>query len=231
MEIESVRLAIEQANIVSIGIGFISGLVFSFNPVAFAAIPVSLAYVTRARDRKTALIFGGMFILGLIVTHVLMGLIAGLGGSWIDQVLGRFWGVFIGPLLIVLGMVWAGWLRFPLPVLTFKAKRATSAWGAFGLGIPFSIAVCPFCTPVLIVILGVIASIGSPLLGVLVLFAFAVGRSIPIALGAWTIGTLESIKGFSRFQRTIDILGGLILILSGLYMLNAYFFAIPILAI
>ena len=49
-------------------------------------------------------------------------------------------------------------------------------------------------------------------------------------LGAWAIGWLEGLRGLSRSQRAFDIAGGVVLILSGLYMLNAYFFVIPQLA-
>lgn len=57
--------------------------------VAIAAIPVSLAYVTRARERPTARQFGTMFILGLVVTHIVLGVLAALGGKWVEQLLGR----------------------------------------------------------------------------------------------------------------------------------------------
>jgi cytochrome c-type biogenesis protein len=33
-----------------------------------------------------------------------------------------------------------------------------------------------------------------------------------------------------RLQRVLEIAGGLVLIVSGLYMLNAYFFIVPALA-
>lgn len=61
--------------------------------MAIAAIPVSLAYVTRSRERPTALRFGSMFILGLVMTHVLLGLAAGLGGQSLERLTGRY-GVF-----------------------------------------------------------------------------------------------------------------------------------------
>lgn len=230
MDIDLLRQTVEQAGFASAGIGLLAGLIFSFNPVAIAAIPVSLAYVTKAREKRTAVLYGGMFILGLIATHVLLGVIAGFGGRWIEGILGREWGLVLGPLLILLGLLWPGWIRVPLPAVSFRAKRATGMWGAFALGVPFSVAVCPFCTPALLVLLGVTAGIGSPLLGAVVLFAFAVGRAIPIALGAWAIGWLESLKPLGNYQHAIDIVGGIALVASGLYMLNAYFFVIPELA-
>ena len=157
MGAEALRSAVEHAGVAAAGIGFLAGLAFSFNPVALASIPVSLAYVTKGRDKSQAMLFGCMFILGMLVTHVVLGVIAGLGGKWAADITGRAWGLLLGPLLIVLGLMWAGWLRLPLPSFGFRATRPTAAWGAFLLGIPFAIAVCPVCTPALVVLLGVTA--------------------------------------------------------------------------
>src|SRR5262249_14170692 len=134
-------------------------------------------------------------------------------------------------LLIVLGLMWAGWLRIPLPSFGFRANKPTVAWGAFLLGIPFAIAVCPVCTPALVVLLGVTAGLGSVLLGVALLLAFALGRALPIALGAFAVGWLENLKSISRYRRGIEIVGGVTLIFMGFYMLNAVMFWIPELAI
>jgi len=230
MEPDALRQTIEHAGFAAAGIGFLAGLVFSFNPVAMASIPVSLAYVTKARERRQAVLFGTMFVSGMILTHVVLGFIAGLGGGWVASLVGRSWGLLLGPLLIVLGIVWAGWLRVPLPAPAFKATRPTVAWGAFFLGAAFSIAVCPVCTPALVVMLGVTAGIGSAWLGVVLLLAFAIGRVIPLALGAVAVGWLENMHGLSPYRRIFETVGGVTLIASGLYMLNAYFFWIPELA-
>lgn len=230
MDLEAVKTTLEQASLASIGIGFAAGFIFSFNPVALAAIPVSLAYVTKARETRRALLFGAMFIAGMVATHVLMGFAAGLGGKWVQGLMGRQWGLLLGPLLIVLGLMWPGWLKLPLPAIGFRARRVSSGWGAFLLGIPFSVAVCPLCTPALVVLLGVATGIGSPLFGATLLFAFALGRAVPIMLGAWAVGWLEGLAGLRRSQKAFEVAGAMLLILSGLYMLNAYFFLIPALA-
>ncbi len=231
MDAEALRAAVEHAGLAAIGVAFVAGFVFSFNPVALASIPVSLAYVTKGRDKGQALIFGLLVILGMIVTHVFLGFVAGLGGKWAADLTGRGWGLVLGPLLIVLGLMWAGWLRLPLPSFGFKATRPTAAWGAFLLGIPFAVAVCPVCTPALVVLLGVTAGLGSVALGVVLLLAFAIGRAIPIALGAFAVGWLENLKILSRYRRAFEIAGGLTLIVMGLYMLNAVYIWIPELAV
>lgn len=230
MDSEALRHAVEQAGFAAASIAFLAGLVFSFNPVSLASIPVSLAYVTRGRDRNEGFLFGAMFILGMIVTHVILGLAAGLGGLWISSLLAREWGLILGPLLVVLGLLWTGWLRIPLPAWGFRASRPTAAWGAFVLGIPFAIAVCPVCTPALVVLLGVTAGLGSVLLGAVLLLAFALGRAVPLAVGTFTVGYLENLHALSRYRRGFEIAGGLLLIAMGFYMLNAVFFWIPELA-
>lgn len=230
VDAETLGQAIQGTGYGAAGLAFLVGLLFSFNPVAMAAIPVSLAYVTRAREKRAAVAFGSMFILGLVLTHVFLGIAAGLGGQWVQGLLGRQWGLVLGPLLILLGAFWAGWIRVPLPTFGFKAKRATGLWGAFALGVPFAVAVCPGCTPALVVMLGVVAGIASPLLGAAMLLAFALGRAVPIAVGAFTIGTLESRPSFTKYLRFADKVGGLVLIVMGLYMLNTYLFIVPALA-
>src|SRR5262245_48677240 len=222
--------AVAHAGIAAVGIGFLAGLAFSFNPVALASIPVSLAYVTKARERKQAILLGSIFVLGMIIVQTVLGFVAGLGGRWVALLIGREWGLVLGPLLIVLGLIYAGWLRISFPTIPVRAKRPTASWGAFLLGAAFAVAVCPVCTPALVVLLGAAAGLASPWVGAILLLAFALGRAIPIATGSITMGWLESLDGLAAYSRAFEILGGVLLIVSGLYMLNAYFFWVPALA-
>jgi len=74
-----------------------------------------LAYVTKAHEERRALLMGGAFVLGMLVTHVALGVTAALGGEWVQNIIGRQWGLFLGPLLILLGLVWCGWINIRLP--------------------------------------------------------------------------------------------------------------------
>src|SRR5262249_890202 len=116
------------------------------------------------------------------------------------------------------------------PAIPLRARRVTSSWGACLLGAAFAVAVCPACTPALIILLGLAATIGSPVFGLMLLLAFALGRALPLLLGVVAVGWLESLAVLKNYQKAFEILGALLLILSGLYMLNAYFFFIPALA-
>ena len=230
MDTDALRQAAEHAGLLALGVGFLAGFVFSFNPVALASIPVSLAYVTKAGDVRQSILFGVAFIAGMIIVQVVLGFIAGLGGSWVADLLGREWGLLLGPVLIVLGLLWTGWIRLPLPSLRLRVTRANTVWGAFALGAVFSVAICPVCTPALVILLGASAAIASPFYGALLLLAFSVGRAAPIALGALAIGWFENLNILTEYQKGFEFVGAITLIASGLYMLNAYFFWVPVLA-
>lgn len=228
LEIRAASLedSLQQASLAGLGLAFLAGFLFSFNPVSFASIPVVLAYVTTAHEERRALIMGGAFVLGMLLTHAVLGVGAALGGDWVKEVMGRGWGLLLGPLLMLLGLIWAGWLKIRFPWLSMRARKVTGIWGAFLLAIPFSIAVCPFCTPALLVTLTASAAIGSAAFGGLLLLAFALGRSIPVMLGAWSMGWLESLSIISRRQRALEIAAGITLFVTGLYFLNEYFLVI-----
>jgi len=222
IDLEALRAALQQASLAGIGVSFLTGLVFSFNPVSFASIPVVLAYVTKAHTQRRAVLLGGAFVMGMLVTHAALGVAAALGGEWVKRSMGHEWELLLGPLLVTLGLIWPGWLRIRLPWISLRGKKVAGMWGAFLLGIPFSVAFCPFCTPALVVVLTASAAIGSVPFGLSLLLAFALGRSIPIMLGAWSIGWLESLKGLQRSQKVFETIAGITLILTGLYLVGDF---------
>ncbi|MDH5361399.1 MAG: sulfite exporter TauE/SafE family protein [Gammaproteobacteria bacterium] len=228
INISELKLALQQPGGFALWLGFLSGFVFSFNPVAIASIPVVLAYVTRAQEPGRAITLGGAFILAMLLTHVVLGIAAAMGGSWVQSILGRWWGLILGPLLILLGAIWLGWIRLRLPWLSLRAKKVTGIGGAFMLGIPFSVAICPFCTPALIVMLAASAASGSIGFGFSLLLAFALGRSVPIILGAISMAWLERFTLIKQGQNFFELVGGVVLILTGIYLLNEYFYFVQL---
>jgi cytochrome c-type biogenesis protein len=225
LDLDAYAAGLDAGGIAALAIAFGAGVLFSFNPVAFGSIPVAIAYVTRARTRGEALKLGGAFVAGLVLTHVLLGVFAALAAGFSAvRFFGREWGLVLGPLLIVLGLIWAGWLRVRLPWFGLRGWRVNGPLGAFGLGVPFAVALCPFCTPALLVALTTAAAIGSVAFGAALLLAFGLGRAVPIALGAWSMAWLETLEPLRRHQRLFEILGALVLIAVGVYLIKEYLF-------
>jgi len=84
-------------------------------------------------------------------------------------------------------------------MVTAEIFPSPSRYGAFALGTVFFVAVCPVCTPALVILLGAAAGMASPLFGAVLLLAFALGRAIPIMLGAWAVGWLESLSALAKY--------------------------------
>jgi len=213
-----------QGDLLGLGAAFITGFLFSFNPASFITIPVVLAYVTKARSLFEAVKFSGAFISGMIITHVSLGVVAAYSGGFANDLLGRHWYLLLGPLLILFGFIWAGWIKFTIPWFSMKGQRVATMWSAFLLGIPFTVGVCPVCSPGLLIALSASAAVGSMSYGALLLLMFGVGRTLPVLVGALSIGYLESLKSFSRWQHYLEKFGGISLIMIGFYLLNEYFF-------
>jgi cytochrome c-type biogenesis protein len=214
----------QQGNLIGLGTALITGFLFSFNPASFITIPVVLAYVTKARALSVALKLGGAFIMGMILTHLILGVGSAIGGDYVGRILGQHWYLLLGPLLIVLGLIWTGWLKFTIPWFAIRGQRVVTTWSAFMLGVPFTVGVCPICSPGLLIALSASASVGSVPYGALLLLMFGIGRTLPVMIGAWSIGYLESLKSFARWQHYLEKMGGITLILMGFYLLNEYFY-------
>lgn len=80
MDTESLAATVQIASPTALAFSFMAGLMFSFNQVALAAMPVSLAYATKARAPRQALVLGGTFLVGMLLAPGLLGAAAGLGG-------------------------------------------------------------------------------------------------------------------------------------------------------
>ncbi|MEX2352867.1 MAG: hypothetical protein WD709_01675 [Gammaproteobacteria bacterium] len=57
-----------------------------------------------------------------------------------------------------------------------------------------------------------------------VVLAYAIGRVIPLAIGAISIGWLENLQLAGGFRRAFEVSGGITLMAVGLYLLNEYYF-------
>jgi cytochrome c-type biogenesis protein len=200
----------------------VAGLLFSFTPVSVAAVPAVAAYVTKARAPREVVIFGAIFLAGMLLTHAALGAIAAASGKWVQNLVGPAWNLLTGPFLVLLGLIWLGVIKVPFPWLALQAHRVATLGGAFSLGALFTVGICPVCSPGLWVGLGASATLGSISYGALLLLAFAVGRAIPIMAGAVSMAWLETLHPISRWRRGLEALGGFTLVALGLYLLNDY---------
>lgn len=98
-------------------------------------------------------------------------------------------------------------------------RQQSGAAGAFLLGMPFGIAASPCTLPITIAVLIFLAAKGSLILGAVLMFIYAMGRSIPILLAGTCTGFLKGIKKFDKMQVVLEKIGGLAMIAIGVYFI------------
>ena len=166
---------------------------------------------------KKGFIISLVFVLGIAFTLSILGFFAGTVGSLLANI--KFINYIIGFILLIMGL----WLLKVLDFsgfngyLNYTPNKGSGVIGAFLLGIPFGIAASPCTMPITVSILTYSASKGSSLYGMILMFTYATGRSIPLLIVGTFTGLIKNVKKLSKYQEWIEKIGGVILILLAFY--------------
>lgn len=209
--------------LVAFGAVFLAGVLSSASPCVLATIPLVVGFVGGYADgdRSKAFRYSLSFVLGLSLTFTAFGAAAGLFGTMFGT-LGGWWYIAAGIIAIIMGGQLMGLYELHLPVhVEYKPKQG-GIIGSFLLGLFFGVVSSPCATPVLVVLLTVVATKGEVLYGVALLFTYAVGHCLLMLVAGTFTGFVESLvkaKGIVNFSLWTKRGGGLIVALVGLYLL------------
>jgi cytochrome c-type biogenesis protein len=197
--------------------------------VAAAGIVVSPTVgppVQLAGARWRALPHALAFVLGFTIVFIVMGLTAYAFRPIFDLPLARQIG---GIVLVILGLNLMGVLRIPFLSRTFRPAQpgfgeqplggaaARSPLAALALGSIFAIGWTPCVGPTLGAILGLSLTAGAAPQVVVLLTAFSLGLGIPfVAMALAMDGGRRWMQPFLRHGRTIELVGGGLVVLVGL---------------
>ncbi|MDO9395650.1 MAG: cytochrome c biogenesis protein CcdA [Herbiconiux sp.] len=217
--------------LLAIPIALLAGLVSFASPCVLPLVPGYLAYVggiseagsgaSSARAGRRRMLLGiALFILGFSVIFLAYSAAFGALGTWLlvwQDAITRVMGVVV----IVLGLVFIG--QFSFLQRTFKPswRPATGLAGAPILGIVFGLGWTPCIGPTLGAIQVLSLTSGSAWSGVLLGLFYCIGLGVPfllVALGLnWVTGSVAFLK---RHIRTINIVGGALLVVIGILMVS-----------
>ncbi|WP_166909050.1 cytochrome c biogenesis CcdA family protein [Mycobacterium sp. DL440] len=223
--------------LLALGISLLAGLVSFASPCVVPLVPGYLSYLaavvgvqegpavtgagaTRQATKTARLRVAGaaaLFVAGFTVVF-LLGAVAVLGMTTtliVNQVLLQRIG---GVITIVMGLVFVGFI----PTLQRQARFAPRQWstmaGAPLLGAVFALGWTPCLGPTLTGVIAVASATDGATVarGVVLVLAYCFGLGIPFVLLA--LGSARAVTGLGwlrRHTRTIQIFGGVLLILVG----------------
>ena len=199
------------------GTGFLSGL----SPCTLPAVVFITAYVSgeKISSKRRGFTLSLVFILGIAFMLSLLGLFAGLLGKIIANTQILYY--IIAAILLIMGLWLLKVFKFN-PNYSFSKispKKGSGIFGAFLFGIPFGIAASPCTLPITLSVLAYSALKGSLFFGMLLMFTFAIGRSIPLLVVGTFTGLLKNIKVLVKYQKTLEKVAGVILILLAVYFI------------
>jgi len=225
--LDNIEQIVAAYPIIAFGAVFLAGIISSASPCVLATIPLVVGYVGGYADgdRKRAFCYSIAFILGLSLTFTAFGAAAGMLGTMFGMI-GGWWYVALGAVAVLMGLQMVGLYQIRLPFhIEVKPKRR-GIIGAFLLGLFFGIVSSPCATPVLVVILTLVASNGEVLYGTALLFVYAIGHCMLMVLAGTFTGFVEAFvkaKGVRNFSGWSKRIGGAIISLAGLYFLYQAF--------
>lgn len=196
----------------------------SIEPCNVAMIPLIVGVIGGSHDlpRRRAFSISLLFSIGLAITFMLLGIAAALVGGLLGGGT-RIWYYLVAAVCFLIGLQMIGVLRIPEPAWFGNLREKVTArglWGAFLLGLVSGLVASQCGTPVLAVILTYVMAENLGLLyGAVLLFIYALGRSVPIILAGTFTAVLKRLRGLGSRSSTIERAGGVLLLAVGFYFL------------
>jgi cytochrome c-type biogenesis protein len=209
--------------LLAFGAVFLAGVISSASPCVLATIPLVIGFVGGYADgdRKKAFLYSASFVLGLSMTFTAFGAAAGLLGTMFGT-LGGWWYVAAGTVALAMGGQMMGLYEIRLPVRRDYRPKKGGIIGSFLLGLFFGVVSSPCATPVLVVILTLVATKREVLYGVALLFSYALGHTLLMLVAGTFTGFVEGFvkaRGVVNFSSWTKRLGGFIVAIVGGYLL------------
>ena len=211
----------------SVVLTFLEGLASFLSPCTLPMVPVYVAYFAADdRSRASAFARAAAFVTAFALVFVAMGAFAGSVGRLLasHRTTVR---TICGVLMVVLGLGYLGLFRLPFAGGR-QARPVTGLVSAFLFGLAFALGLTPCVGAFLASALLQAAAEGTALKGTLLLVAYSAGLGIPFVLSALLITRLRGAFDFiKRNYRTINVLCGGFLIVSGIVLAAGEFMRLP----
>ncbi len=220
--LETLSTFIQDSTWLAPVIALLAGILTSLTPCSLSTIPLIVGYVGgTSKETKKAFKLSLTFAIGSAITFTVLGVIASIAGGLIGSS-ASWWYILIGILMILMALqIWELYQFIPSTNIMSKSKK-TGYIGAFVAGILGGVFSSPCATPVLIVLLALVAGQGSILWGTFLLLLYSIGHGMLAIIAGTSVGFANKIttdEKYSKFSSAIKIIMGIMILLIGLYMI------------
>ncbi|MFH1644011.1 MAG: cytochrome c biogenesis protein CcdA [bacterium] len=230
-------------------IAFLTGILASLTPCIYPMIPITIGVLQSQASASVwrNLLTASSYVLGIATIYSVLGYLAATTTMMFGQWLSNPYLIFLFILLFLyFAFSMFGFYEIYIPKF-LKSGKTVSPHGSiiysFVFGLISGTVASPCLTPALALLLGFVAKLANPFLGLITLFSFSLGMGILLILigtfstsaitpkaGVWMI-EIKKIFGFALLAVCVYFLQSFFtpFIISGLYILVAlsaavYFF-------
>jgi len=210
----------------ALGLAFVTGLLLSFSPCTYPMIPITVSiFAGQQRSLGWGFIMSLFYVGSMAVVYGLMGLIVslvgGVFGAWLAStpvVIG------IAAVFVVFALSMFGLYELQVPMFLRQKLGTTKTGGGVGgaivLGVVAALVISPCVGPFVAGILLYIATHGSPVVGFVVLFVFALGLGTLFVIIGTFSSTINALPRAGEWMESVKKFFGFVLLLMALYFLR-----------
>lgn len=220
--LETLSVMIRQSMWLAPLLALLAGVLTSVTPCALSSIPLVIGYVggTANNDTKKAFKLSLTFAVGSALTFTTLGTVASLLGRLMGTS-ASWWYIVLGILMILMALQTFEVYNF-IPSTYLISKNTKKGYiGAFIAGILGGIFSSPCATPVLVVLLGIVARSGNVAWGILLLLLYSIGHTSLVLVSGTSIGFVKKLTAsnkYGAFAIVLKYLMGTAILLIAFYM-------------
>lgn len=200
----------------------VAGILTSFTPCALSSVPLVIGYIggTGQKDIKRSFWLSVVFSSGMALTFTILGTAASLLGR-LMQGTGSWWYIILGMLMMLMALqTWEIYNFIPSSYVISKNTKQGFA-GAFIAGMLGGFFSSPCATPVLVVLLAIVAKEGSMAWGILLLLLYSIGHSFLVLIAGTFVGFVQKLSSNEKYggaSKILRIFMGSLIMLIAFYM-------------
>jgi cytochrome c-type biogenesis protein len=213
---------------------FVLGIMTAISPCPLATNISAIGYIGKdMQDRRRVFYNGVIYTLGRAISYTILGIILimilkqGTSVFKIQRTITTYSELFIGPLILAIGIMMLGVIRINLSLpgrFTEKAEKGIKGGnylGALMLGVVFALAFCPYSA--ILYFGGLIPVSVSSNMGYFLPLVFAIATGLPVIIFAWILAfSMSSVGNVYNNIKTFEIwfrrIVSVVFIVVGIYL-------------